>query len=118
MLNIAVPKVSLQSASVMALVGQGITVRFTVAGVTSLRCALAIGFALLALTTVRTSFYELSRRAKAPRGPASWATPLRWTGRGPLRTLRGVPEISRTQKPFLRFALLAGRPDRGIHRRR
>src|ERR1039457_1532892 len=32
----------------------GVTVRFTVAGVTSLRCNLAMGFALLVLMTVRT----------------------------------------------------------------
>src|SRR5450759_3375121 len=32
----------------------GVTVRFTVAGVTSLRCDLAMCFALPALTTVRT----------------------------------------------------------------
>src|ERR1019366_739511 len=32
----------------------GVTVRFTVAGVTSLRCDLAMGFALPVLTTVRT----------------------------------------------------------------
>src|ERR1019366_3676528 len=32
----------------------GVTVRFTVAGVTSLRCDLAMGFVLPVLTTVRT----------------------------------------------------------------
>src|SRR5665811_2392957 len=32
----------------------GVTVRFVVAGVTSLRCELAMGFALPVLTTVRT----------------------------------------------------------------
>src|ERR1035441_6165744 len=49
----------------------GVTVRFTVAGVTSLRCDLAMGFALPVLTTVRTKALlrtVASGRANARRG--------------------------------------------------
>src|SRR5262245_46529874 len=55
----------------------GVTVRFTVAGVTSLRCLLAMRFALVTITTVRimvvlrtvcnSVFVDLSRRVPFPR---------------------------------------------------
>ena len=91
----------------------GVTVRFTVAGVTSLRCDLAMGFALPVLTTVRTKpllRIVASGRANA-RLPNGLGDPPPDAGQaGGPRTRRGVPEISRTKKPFLRFALLSGSP--------
>src|SRR5664280_2274388 len=64
----------------------GVTVRFTVAGVTSLRCDLAMGFALPVLTTVRTTALlrtvasnrtnaRLARQAGRPSPHAGRATP-------------------------------------------
>jgi hypothetical protein len=92
----------------------GVTVRFTVAGVTSLRCDLAMGFALPVLTTVRT---KALLRTVASRSVdtklARLATPtLPPPGQSPGRGcgIRREPEISRTPKPFLRFSLLSRPP--------
>src|SRR5665811_186044 len=92
----------------------GVTVRFVVAGVTSLRCELAMGFALPVLTTVRT---KALLRTVASRSVdtklARLATPtLPPPGQSPGRGygIRREPEISRTKKPFLRFSLLTVAP--------
>jgi hypothetical protein len=52
------------------VLGAIVTVRFTVAGVTSLRCDLAMGFALPALTTVRIK--PLLRNVASGRANAGW----------------------------------------------
>src|ERR1039458_2624755 len=94
----------------------GVTVRFTVAGVTSLRCDLAMGFAFPVLTTVRTR--PLLRTVASGRANARLA---RQAGRpspqhGQAGGCRWPKDVSRKylgpKKPFLRFALLAGHPAR------
>ena len=92
----------------------GVTVRFTVAGVTSLRCDLAMGFALPVLTTVRTrpllrtvasNSVDAKLADQAGRDP-----PPAWTG-GVVRVVPKMePEISRTQKPFLSLFLVSRSP--------
>src|ERR1017187_6752445 len=75
----------------------GVTVRFTVAGVTSLRCDLAMWFNLPVLTTVRTMVdlrTVASGRIDAQLGRIGCATlPPCWTGRGCGWRITGEPKF-------------------------
>jgi hypothetical protein len=63
----------------------GVTVRFTVAGVTSLRCDLAMCFTLAALLSVRTTAPFTNSRPNDAASRNSFCDltlPPYWTGRG------------------------------------
>ena len=71
---------------------------------------LAMGFALTLLTTVRTKALlriVASSKANARLANGLVDPPPMLDRRGALRARRIVPEISRTKKLFLRFALLS-----------